>query len=317
VPGRRNAFTLVELLVVIAIIGILVALLLPAVQAAREAARRADCSNRLKQIGLAAHNFHSAYDRFPPGYLGPKPQAPVPPWSGQFVGALTHLLPYLEIDAVHENLDAERWNYGNISIFDVERLGEGYWVRTDAWTAAQAKLRALCCPSENEARPARTLITIHLFYDSAAAEVIEAGGRYADESAEVLGRTHYLGVAGGMGKTGNAYWDTWAGVFTNRSQNGFKDVRDGSSNTLLFGENVGGDSGHGDGQHFVFSWAGCGMAATGWGIGEGWWQWTARHPGIVQFCLVDGSVRAVAETIDRGVFQAASGMSDGQIAPLD
>ena len=143
-PGRRNAFTLVELLVVIAIIGILVALLLPAVQTAREAARRADCSNRLKQLGLAAHNFHAAHNRFPPGYLGPNPQAPVPPWTGQFVGALTHLLPYLEIGAVHEKLDAGRSNYGDISIFDAARVGEGYWARTEAWAAAQTRLSSCC-----------------------------------------------------------------------------------------------------------------------------------------------------------------------------
>lgn len=66
----RRAFTLIELLVVVAIIGLLVALLVPAVQAAREAARRTQCTNNLRQLGLASHNFYSAHERFPPGYLG-------------------------------------------------------------------------------------------------------------------------------------------------------------------------------------------------------------------------------------------------------
>ena len=81
---NRRGFTLVELLVVIAIIGILIALLLPAVQAAREAARRMQCGNNLKQIGLALHNFENAHQKFPPSYVGEG-------WSLQ-----ARILPYLE-----------------------------------------------------------------------------------------------------------------------------------------------------------------------------------------------------------------------------
>src|SRR5689334_15848006 len=94
---ERLAFTLVELLVVIAIIGILVALLLPAIQAAREAARRAQCQNHMKNIGLAAQNYHSAKKTFPPGFVSTGPGSGVEAWAWS-----TFLLPYLEEQAIFD-----------------------------------------------------------------------------------------------------------------------------------------------------------------------------------------------------------------------
>src|SRR5580765_2663531 len=103
-PRPRYGFTLVVLLVVIAIIGVLVALLLPAVQAARESARRSQCQNNLKQIGIALHNYHDTFLTLPFG------------WSDRGAGWSTMLLPYIEQKQLYDPLgfaEADNWDSAN------------------------------------------------------------------------------------------------------------------------------------------------------------------------------------------------------------
>src|SRR6187399_1230366 len=105
-PASLAAFTMVELLVVIAIIGLLVALLLPAIQSAREAARRTQCLNNLKQLGVATHNYVSAEKHFPPGAVSKSyPGDPGHPQTFYRWSSLAHLLPYLENQSVRDLLD--------------------------------------------------------------------------------------------------------------------------------------------------------------------------------------------------------------------
>jgi prepilin-type N-terminal cleavage/methylation domain-containing protein/prepilin-type processing-associated H-X9-DG protein len=108
-PSRTSAFTLIELLVVIAIIALLVALLLPAVQQAREAARRTQCKNNLKQIGLALHNYEGVYQVFPRARSVTAPDPTAPSGSGSYgPSALTVILPYLEQNNLYQTIDLTR-----------------------------------------------------------------------------------------------------------------------------------------------------------------------------------------------------------------
>lgn len=143
----RRGFTLIELLVVIAIIGVLIALLLPAVQAAREAARRAQCINNLKQFGLAMHNYHQAVGSFPMmngmAYQDlPASNATLTPW-GVF-GAHAYLLPYLEQNAIYNAC-----NFTWTSYIFPDGSGNGAQSATNL-TVWHAKIASFMCPSDGE-----------------------------------------------------------------------------------------------------------------------------------------------------------------------
>jgi prepilin-type N-terminal cleavage/methylation domain-containing protein/prepilin-type processing-associated H-X9-DG protein len=135
---RRSAFTLVELLVVIAIIGVLVALLLPAVQAAREAARRMHCANNVKQIGLGLHNYHDAHKRFPPGASHYLPHV----WGDRSVrhhgSFLCRLLPYIEQGNIYDRVDDTAAD----PVFDS--------AMPDGTKVFQVRINTFICPSDEE-----------------------------------------------------------------------------------------------------------------------------------------------------------------------
>jgi prepilin-type N-terminal cleavage/methylation domain-containing protein len=323
-----RAFTLVELLVVIAIIGILVALLLPAVQAAREAARRSACTNNLKQIALATLNYESAQKRLPPGYLAGRnfadPRAEEEP-AGKFhqwTGVFPQILPYLEATAVEQVMSN---NYKN----GIQTNDQPYYKMTGPWTAAQSKIPALNCPTVSPEPPSYGIFRT-LSPKATSTEYSLGGDVYGPETN--LATTHYLPCAGVAGEIGTDY-DQLVGAFSIRSKTTLGKVTDGTSNTFMFGEAPGAigtgiDFGEGaqNGNVLGYAWMGGDVMPSWFGIYNGQADTaTAKYDthyafygslhsgGIVLFAYIDGSVQTINSEIAAKTLDALSTMRWGEV----
>jgi prepilin-type N-terminal cleavage/methylation domain-containing protein len=351
-PARR-AFTLVELLVVIAIIGVLVGLLLPAVQSAREAARRMSCQNNLKQLGLAALNFESSYKRFPPGFLGTNlnrttgaPEVPSMDWANDSgIGTLAFLLPQMEqtslynffsgdpsINDVGKILDADQHGFGKSD----KRPFEIYWNSDKAWEASNYKVGAFLCPSDNaDAGVQHTVMLIQTIWNGNQASA--PGTTFWYEGTpnagwhRTLGKTNYIGCSGRRDKTGHVGLDVWAGALPVRGKTKMRDITDGTSSSILFGEVTGWwtDGKKPVGRIASIMWMCAGGEITHWMRGNpaapatDWTshisfreprRFSSMHPGgIIQFTYCDGSVRGLSLNMREGLWYSLGGIADGEL----
>jgi prepilin-type N-terminal cleavage/methylation domain-containing protein len=320
----RTGFTLVELLVVIAIIGVLVALLLPAVQAAREAARRSSCSNNLKQIGIALHNYHDTYKTFPPESIWAQSTNPTNPNAGPWLPRnyswISMTLPFMEQAPLHSQINFALPLWG-------QNTASGVPIRT-------VMIPVLLCPSDR---------------------------RMGDNASVThdMAWTNYVGSEGY--DWWNRRADQWGGIFSfnARSQHfsasgaiSMQDVLDGTSNTIMVGESnsmsfkngphLTGGTGNprqssgeavfrpalvspplSDSQGTANTVTGGFPAPNGspnpqpswswwrasphaykptylacWGINSDWPGPSSLHPGGAQFVFTDGAVRFIPENID-------------------
>jgi prepilin-type N-terminal cleavage/methylation domain-containing protein len=308
-----RGFTLVELLVVIAIIGTLVSIMLPAVQAARESARRSQCSNNLKQVVLASHNFHDVNLKFPPGMLAAQPLNLYSSSTDQGVGPIASLLPHLEQaparDMIQRNLLPEVRE-------------PNWWNEPGSQNASRMKTKVLVCPSTDPYRhsPGGTMLTLYPYVlDTSTTpwNLGYTGSTIPDAAGLSVGRTNYMGMGGYAADIPG--WNTYMGIFYNRSKTKMADIGDGTSNTIIFGEATGGKTSNSNAsRQYGFTWMGGGYLCSGSGLGGlDFGHFNSEHPNLVQFALADGSVRPVNVNIDFNAYVYCSSMNDGFVAKLD
>ena len=315
----HRAFTLVELLVVIAIIGILVALLLPAVQAAREAARRMQCTNNLKQIGLALHNYHDTYNAFPTGGLQGV--------CGYKMGWVVRIFPFLE--------QTSRWSQiaPNITVLSPWRYDRApHNARDPLWTQP---VEAFICPSSELGKQSG-------HYNSSTVPWVK------DQAA-----LHYRGVAGAYNvgrvtgtRNAHAVYSTSGMIYPVRWTR-IAEVQDGTSNTLMVGETSSAIGLTGSNAAPNSQWSAI-MPWT-WGFyqyeppctattGAGWLMidhkmvhypinykgsfltyntpFRSNHPGGASFCMADASVQFLSQVIDMTIYYGLATRMNGESVQL-
>ncbi|MCR9118151.1 MAG: DUF1559 domain-containing protein [bacterium] len=293
---KHRGFTLVELLVVIAIIGVLIALLLPAVQAAREAARRIQCTNNLKQLALALHNHHDVNGEFPAGREGC--DGACSPTNGPGTSAFVYILPYIEQGNLYTQFRTEADAIGATNAVP-GAISE---------SIISAELDAFRCPSS----------------------VFPTTFKGTASTDKTWGLNSYALNAGHTGPTyGIGSQTKWlsSGVFRYRDPVKFRDITDGTSNTFILGEVAEANlAGH------TNRWASAGrhvdsLRSTDNPLNTAYQQgvtfsnygnpcngaFASQHPTGALFAYADGSVAFIPETIDLATYRLLGQRGSGAV----
>jgi prepilin-type N-terminal cleavage/methylation domain-containing protein/prepilin-type processing-associated H-X9-DG protein len=341
--SQREGFTLIELLVVIAIIGVLIALLLPAVQSAREAARRAQCVNNLKQIGLAVHNYHAQFESFPPGNLTVNSWQ----WDGPWWSWATYILPQTELGTLYNALN-----------FNLTLLSNTYGppppggANPANTTVFYSRIKTYLCPSDSSDK---------LFADRVCMDPLcnpayntAPGMNYVGNWGDMKTNTPFDIYSGDLSLPPAGWpwptttWgcgDTFRGIFGDCSAGAvttFASVTDGTSYTFLAGENspnlnaaLAWGAGNNDYASTVIplNWmtrlkngqldtdgSTCSFALWNSPLGPHcyyneyyFYGFKSFHPGGANFAMADGSVRFIKQSINPRTYNGLGSRAGGEI----